>query len=249
MKIEIEDLSCRIGKKLLLSHVSMSFEGRRIVGVIGPNGCGKTTLLRHIYRDIPVRGHVFLDGKDVSDYGRRIFAQKVAVMAQRLSQADEGLTVGDLVRMGRYPYKGILEQYDEEDERIVREALEQTGLSEFKNRRLGTMSGGEAQRAMIAKCFVQQPGAIILDEPTNHLDVKYKLELMRLLKGFGGLVILTVHDLNLAADYCDYLYVMKDGEVRGEGEPEAVLTEALLGEVFEVPFRAVRSGGRVILSV
>lgn len=247
MKIEIRNLSYQVGKKELLKNIRMSFEGQKMIGLIGPNGSGKTTLLRHIYRELPTVGHIFLDGQDISSYNRRIFAQKIAVMAQRLSQADAGLTVGDIVRMGRYPYKGILEQYGEEDERIVQEALEQTGLADFKNRTLGTMSGGEAQRAMIAKCFVQQPGVIVLDEPTNHLDVKYKLELMHLLKRFQGLVILTIHDLNLAAEYCDYLYVLKDGAVYGEGRPEELLTEKLLEEAFEVKFHVIKDRERIFL--
>lgn len=249
MKIEIKDLSCQIGKKTLLKHIHMTFSGNQLVGVIGPNGCGKTTLLKHIYRELPSKGHIFLNEKDISDYNRREFARTVAVMSQHSAQADDGLSVGEIVRMGRYPYKGILEEYNEDDNQIVEKALEATGLTEFRNRRLGTMSGGEIQRAMIARCFVQQPGVIILDEPTNHLDVKYKLELMRLLKQFQGLVILTIHDLNLAAGYCDRLYVMKDGEVAGYGEPEEVLKEQLLEEVFEVKFQVMKNNGKLLLNI
>ena len=170
-------------------------------------------------------------------------------MAQRSSQTDDRLTVGDMVRMGRYPYKELFEQYDEKDEEIVNKALEKTGLLDFKQRTLGSMSGGEAQRALIAKCFAQTPEAIILDEPANHLDVKYRLELMQLLKQFPGLIILTIHDLNLAAEYCDYIYAMKEGRIHAEGTPEQLLTEELLEELFEVKFRAVRCDGRLFLCV
>ncbi|MDO4632422.1 MAG: ABC transporter ATP-binding protein [Eubacteriales bacterium] len=249
MKIEIKNLDYRIGKKQLLNNISMEFSGKRMIGLLGPNGSGKTTLLRHLYRELPSKGAVCVDGQDIADCNRRALAQKIAVMAQRMSQTDSGLTVSDIVQMGRYPYKGLLEQYDEQDERMVEEALARTGLTELRHRRLGTMSGGEVQRAMIAKCFVQDPEVIILDEPTNHLDIKYKLELMQLLTDYDGLVILTLHDLDLAARYCDYLYILKDGSLCAEGKPAEVLTEELLEQVFEVHFHVMRDGDQIYLNI
>lgn len=249
MKIEIDGLSCRIGQKEILKDISAAFWGQRIIGIIGPNGCGKTTLLRHIYREMYSQNRVFLDGQELFSYSPRLFAQKLAVLAQRSSQLDEHLTVGDMVRMGRYPYKKLFEQYGKKDEEIVDEALEKTGLLGFKQRHIGSLSGGEIQRALIAKCFAQTPEAIILDEPANHLDVKYKLELMQLLKQFPGLVLLTIHDLNLAAGFCDYLYAMKQGRIYAQGAPKEVLTEELLEELFEVKFRVIPLDGRLFLCV
>lgn len=236
MELKVSHLSWSAGGRKILNDVSLRFPGPGVFGILGPNGCGKTSLLRHIGRELPPHGTVFLDGRDAASFSRREFARRLAVLPQRLSDADDGLTVSEIVRLGRYPRLGMLKPYDESDEAAVQRALSETGLLGLAGRRLGTLSGGEAQRVMIAKCLAQEPEAIVLDEPTNHLDLRYRLELMELLKRFGGLIILTIHDLNLAADYCDRLFVMKDGRLLGEGSVQEVMEKKLLEEAFEVPF-------------
>ena len=249
MKIEVKHLSFRVADKQILTDVNACFEGNRIIGIIGPNGSGKTTLLRHIYRQLPSRNAVFMDGRDISTIPARLCAQKVAVMMQHQDLFESDLKVYETVQTGRYPYKELFSGYDEEDDRIVTEILRQHSLLEYRNRKLSTLSGGELQRVMICRCLAQQPEAIILDEPTNHLDIRYKLELMKTLRSFGGLVLMTLHDLNLAAGFCEELFVMKEGKIIRQGAPEEVLSRDMLQDVFEAEVPVYKENGTVIIGV
>ena len=237
MEIEIRNLSYQAGGRQILHNVSSVFRGPGICGIIGPNGCGKTTLLRHIYRELNGAGHVFLNGKDVHAFSGRVFSRHMAVMMQHQNIVEKDLRVRDIVCMGRYPYKNLVGRYNLEDQKIVDEILAKTGLEPFQNRRVDSLSGGEMQRVMIAKCFAQQPDIIVLDEPANHLDVRYKVELMKMLRDFPGLVIMTLHDLNLAAEYCTRLYLMDQGIILLEGGAQEVLQEEMLQKVFQTPIR------------
>ena len=249
MKITVEHLNYQAGEKAILRDVSATFEGNRLYGIIGPNGSGKTTLLRHIYRQLPSKGTVFADGEDIHSIPGRIYARKVAVMMQHQDLTDSDLCVYDVVRTGRYPYKKLFSQYDEEDDRIVCSILEAHSLFPYRNRRISTLSGGELQRVMLCRCLAQQPEAIILDEPTNHLDIRYKLELMKTLRSFKGLVIMTLHDLNLAASYCQVLYVLKDGQIVKSGEPGAVFSREMLRDVFQADIQVYTIDGTVCIRV
>jgi len=233
----------------ILQNVNTAFEGRRICGVIGPNGCGKTTLLRHLYRNLGGYGHVFIDGKDAHSFSGREFARKVAVMMQHQNIVEKDLQVRDVIRMGRYPYKNLLTGYNRQDDRIVDSVVERTGLGLMQERRISTLSGGEMQRVMIAKCFAQQPETIILDEPANHLDIRYKVELMKMLSAYEGLVIMTLHDLNLAAVYCDRIYVMNKGSIICSGKPEEVLRQDLLRDIYQVDIKISRNEGEMYISI
>ncbi len=249
MNIEIRSLDYQAGKKQILQDISVQFEGRKIYGIIGPNGCGKTTLLRHIYKKVPSHGTIYLDGKDIHQYSGRAYARRIAVMMQHQDSAEQDLTVWDVAQTGRYPYKKILTGYNREDEEIVEQVLEQVGLAKLRDRSISTLSGGELQRVILAKCLVQQPEAIILDEPTNHLDIRYKLELMNVLQSFNGLVIMTIHDLNIAARYCDHLILMKEGRIVLEGEPREVLQEQILNDVFNVHIGIRQMDGQIWVNV
>ena len=247
MRIEVNDLSFSAGGKRILDGVSAVFVGQRIYGVIGPNGSGKTTLLRHIYRQYPAKGHVRVDGRPIEDYSGRDYARRVAVMMQTYPEAD--LRVCEVVRSGRYPYKKVMMPYGREDEAITEQILRQTHLWEMRDRRIHTLSGGERQRVMIARCLVQQPEVIILDEPTNHLDIRYCVELMEMLREFSGMVIITLHDLNLAARYCDHILVMKAGMLFTSGAPAEVLRPKILNEVFDTTIRVIEHDGRLTIGI
>ena len=247
MRIEVKELRFSAGRKQILAGVDAVFEGRRIYGIIGPNGCGKTTLLRHLYRQLPANGHVRVDGAPVEAYSGRHYARRVAVMMQAYPEAD--LRVREVVETGRYPYKRVMMPYGREDAAVIEAVLRQTQLWALRDRRIHTLSGGEQQRVMIARCLAQQPEVILLDEPTNHLDIRYRLELMEALRRFDGMVIMTLHELNLAARYCDWIYVMKDGRIAASGSPAETLRSEILDPVFGTAIRTFSLDGEIFSGV
>ena len=249
MKIEINGLSFAAGRKQILRGIDAAFEGKQIYGIIGPNGCGKTTLLRHLYRQYPANGRIRIDGQPVERYSMKEYARKIAVMTQVQSFATAELEVREVVQTGRYPYKKAMQPYGREDIAIVDAVLHETELYTLRNRKIKTLSGGEFQRVMIAKCLAQQPEVILLDEPTNHLDIRYKMELMQRLCEFDGMVIMTIHDLNLAARYCDWIYLMKEGKICASGTPESILNEQMLEEVFQVKIEILKRESEMFIGI
>ena len=234
MELQVKELLARLGGTDILRGVSMQAGSDEFIGIIGPNGSGKSTLLKCIYRVLqPTGGAVYLDGKALQEHSVRESARKIAVLAQHNYYNFE-FGVRDVVLMGRAPYKRAMERDNAEDYRIVDEALETVGMTAFRDRSFFTLSGGEQQRVILARALAQQTPCLILDEPTNHLDIKYQLQLMNIVKNLHRTVISAVHDLNIAALYCDYLYVMKDGAVFASGTPEEILTPALIRAVYEV---------------
>ena len=234
MRIEASDIKAALGGNQILKGVGIEADTGDFVGIIGPNGSGKSTLLKCIYRTLkPDSGAVLLDGERLLSMSYRQSAKSIAVLAQHNYYNFE-FGVRDVVLMGRAPYKRAMERDNAEDYRIVDEALETVGMTAFRDRSFSTLSGGEQQRVILARALAQQTPCLILDEPTNHLDIKYQLQLMNIVKNLHRTVISAVHDLNIAALYCDYLYVMKDGAVFASGTPEEILTPALIRAVYEV---------------
>lgn len=234
MQIRTEDLKAVLNGNPILKGVSLQAGEKQLIGVIGPNGSGKSTLLKCIYRVLqPTGGAVFLDGKPLSEYSFRESALKIAVVAQH-NYYNFDFSVRDVVLMGRSPHKKTLERDNAQDFRIVEEALTKVGMLHFAERSFSTLSGGEQQRVILARALAQQTPCLILDEPTNHLDIKYQLQLMDLVRGLDRTVITAVHDLNIAAMYCDWLYAVKDGRVLGQGAPQALLTPEFIRQVYEV---------------
>ena len=234
MQIRTEDLEAVLNGNPILKGVSLQAGEKQLIGVIGPNGGGKSTLLKCIYRVLqPTGGAVFLDGKPLSEYSFRESALKIAVVAQH-NYYNFDFSVQDVVLMGRSPHKKTLERDNAQDFRIVEEALTKVGMLHFAERSFSTLSGGEQQRVILARALAQQTPCLILDEPTNHLDIKYQLQLMDLVRGLDRTVITAVHDLNIAAMYCDWLYAIKDGRVVGQGTPQTLLTPEFIRQVYEV---------------
>lgn len=222
------------GEQALLDSIELAVGDGQMVGLIGPNGSGKTSLLRCAYRFLrPDQGRVELDGEALWSRSPRWCAQRVAVVLQEFPQ-DFGLTVAEVAAMGRTPHKGLFDGDDQADVALVEQALARVGLTEHKRQAFAHLSGGEKQRVLLARALVQQPTLLILDEPTNHLDPRYQLELLRLIKTLGLATLASFHDLNLAAAFCDRLYVLDHGRVVASGTPAEVLTEALLAEVYGV---------------
>ena len=234
MKITTQQLHAVLGNTEILRGIDFEANEGEFVGIIGPNGSGKSTLLRCLYRVLtPSEGAVFLNGKKLSSYRVKESAQKLAVVAQHNYYNFE-FSVRDVVMMGRAPHKRALDRDTAEDYQIMRQSLKAVGMQEFEERSFSTLSGGEQQRIILARALAQQTPCLILDEPTNHLDIKYQLWLMDIVRNLDCTVISAVHDLNIAAMYCDRLYAMKQGKVIAQGTPHELLTPDLIRELYEV---------------
>ena len=234
MEIRTDALHAMLGGTEILHGIDFTAGDRSLVGVIGPNGSGKSTLLKCIYRVLkPSEGAVFVDGQPLSEYRVRDSAKKIAVLAQHNFYNFE-FTVQDVVLMGRAPHKRALERDSAADFKIVHEAMERVGVAPLRDRLFSTLSGGEQQRVLLARALAQQTPCLILDEPTNHLDVKYQLELLDLVRSLDRTVIAAIHDLNIAAMYCDTIFVMQSGHIVAAGAPRDVLTRSLIRSVYEV---------------
>ncbi|SDH99271.1 iron complex transport system ATP-binding protein [Paraburkholderia phenazinium] len=218
----------------ILRAVSLAAKPGEFVGLVGPNGSGKTSLLRCAFRfNTPLAGTIEIDGEDVWKKSAKWQSQRAAVVLQEFPE-DFGLTVLDVVYMGRTPHKTLFSSDTPDDAGIVDAALEKVGMSAYHERNFYTLSGGEKQRVLLARALAQQPTLLILDEPTNHLDLQHQIELLALVRRMGITTLATIHDLNLAAAYCDRLYVIHHGEIVAHGTPHEVLTEQLLADVFGV---------------
>lgn len=234
MHLHVNRLSVSLSGTDIVQEVTLRVGAGQFVGLIGPNGCGKSTLLKSIYKVIkPRQGSVMLSELDVLRASPKAVAQKLGVVGQ-FNDLSFDFTVQEMVAMGRTPHKGLLEADNRQDSLIVEEALRRVNLEHYAQRSYNSLSGGEKQRVILARVMAQQPEFLILDEPTNHLDIKYQLQILTIVRNLGIGVLAALHDLVLSAKYCDYLYVMKKGQVVASGIPEEILTKALIGDVFGV---------------
>ena len=234
LKLQVKNLNFSIDKKDILKDISFDIPKGSFVGIIGPNGSGKSTILKNIYRLYkPDSGRLILDNKDLSTMKDKECAKEIAVLAQE-SNSQFDFTVEQIVKMGRYPYKSVFEDYSKKDIDMVNDMLKRVGLDDYSNRSFSKLSGGEKQRTLIARALVQDTDFLILDEPTNHLDIGYQIQLMDLVKSLNITTLSAIHDMNIASMYCDYLIVMKDGKIRKCGSVEEVITSDMLKEIFGV---------------
>ncbi|MCS1383016.1 ABC transporter ATP-binding protein [Lysinibacillus sphaericus] len=234
MTLEAKEVSFSIHDQCILEKVSIQIKAKQFVGLIGPNGSGKSTLLKNMYRLLkPESGTVLLNEQDIFKQSSKIIAKKLAVVSQETPVLFD-FQVKDLVSMGRTPHKKLFEMDNKEDFNIVKEALSQTGIAHLETRSFSSLSGGEKKRVMVARALAQQAQILILDEPTNHLDIHHQLQLMDLIQTLHLTVVAALHDLNMAAMYCDYIYVLQQGRIVQYGTPEEVLTPKLLDDVFGV---------------
>ncbi|MFD8009053.1 ABC transporter ATP-binding protein [Streptomyces sp. NPDC058955] len=222
------------GGALILDGVSLAPGPGTLTGLLGPNGSGKSTLLRVLAGVLtPDVGVVTLDGDPLRAVPRRTLARRVAVVEQHAdTQVD--LTVADAVRLGRVPHRRAWSPATAADEEAVRSALARTGLTDRAHRTWRTLSGGERQRVQLARALAQEPRELLLDEPTNHLDVQHQLDLMALVADLRLTCVMALHDLNLAAMYCDHVVVLREGRIAAAGPVADVLTERLIADVYGV---------------
>jgi len=222
------------GERLILDGIDLTARPGEKLAVIGPNGSGKSTFLRCIYAwHRPSVGAVLLDGANLAELRAIERARRVSVLTQE-SESRPSLSVADVVALGRLPHGNGLGGASAEDAAIVARMLALLGLTEIALQPFATLSGGEAQRAMFARALAQQPTLLVLDEPTNHLDVRHQLELLNIASGLGITVIATLHDINIAARWCDRICLIDRGKVRGLGPPDQVLAPELLASVYGV---------------
>lgn len=240
MHIKVENISQTLGNNPILKDVSLECKDGQFVGILGPNGSGKSTLLHCIYRTAkPKKGIIYFDGENINHMGFKDTAKKISVVAQHNSYQFD-FSVIEAVMMGRSPHKKMLEQDNRNDLEIAENSLKQVGLTGMENRTFSTLSGGEQQRVILARALTQQTPCIILDEPTNHLDIRYQLEMLSLIKNMKITVIAAIHDLNIASLYCDYIYILKNGNIYAHGKPDDIITPATIKEVYGVESKIYR---------
>jgi iron complex transport system ATP-binding protein len=224
MSLELRDLSVDLGGRRIVADVGMTVEDGSFTGLLGPNGSGKSTLLKAIYRvHRPSAGRVLIDGTDLLSLRARDAARRIAVVAQEFT-LEFDFTVAEMVMVGRTPHKRPFDRDDDADRAIVDDAISRVGCAELAHRGFNTLSGGEKQRVLIAQAIAQGADHLILDEPTNHLDIRYQVEILELVSGLGITVLAAIHDLSLAALFCDTVHLIAGGRIVAAGTPESVIT-------------------------
>ncbi|TYL45436.1 ABC transporter ATP-binding protein [Nocardioides sp. BGMRC 2183] len=232
--IAAEGLRFAYDRRPVLDGVSFEAREGRVLGLLGPNGSGKTTALRTLYGSLrPQQGRVTLGGRPISTLGPRAISQRLAVVVQE-SDAESMLTVREMVTLGRLPRLSTFQRTGTEDHAAVEVALERVGAQHLARRRYAELSGGERQRVLVARALAQEADFLLLDEPTNHLDIRYQHEVLGLVREVATSAVVVLHDLNLAARYCDDLVLLESGRVAATGSPDEVLDPALLERVYGI---------------
>ncbi|MGW6414094.1 ABC transporter ATP-binding protein [Streptomyces sp. NPDC055055] len=235
-QLEARGISAGYGATPVIENLSLDIEKGRITALVGPNACGKSTLLKSIARLLPLAaGSVLLEGSDIHRLPTREVARRLGVLPQS-PVAPESITVGDLVWRGRHPHRAFGRRRDARDEALIAEALTATGTADLVDRPVDRLSGGQRQRVWIALALAQDTPTLLLDEPTTYLDVAHQIEVMDLLADLneqtGKTIVLVSHDLNQAALYASTIVALRDGRVIRQGTPEEVLDERTVAEVF-----------------
>jgi iron complex transport system ATP-binding protein len=235
----LKNASFEVPGRTLLQPLSLTFPPGKVTGLIGHNGSGKSTLLKMLGRHHAASsGEVLLNQRPVGRWNSKAFARQVAYLPQQLPAA-EGMTVRELVAIGRYPWHGALGRFGQEDRDRVEDAIAQAGLNAFAGRLVDSLSGGERQRAWLAMMVAQNSRCLLLDEPTSALDIAHQVEVLALIKALsqqhGLTVIAVLHDINMAARYCDHLVALRQGAMIAEGDAEAIMQAEVLGAIYGIP--------------
>lgn len=234
MDLTVENIEVFLGTKKIINGIDLQVADHSFTALLGPNGSGKSTLLKSVYRVLePKSGTIYLDNLKLKQIPTKEIAQRMSVVSQFQSNSFD-FTVKEIVLMGRTPHLRALEKESAMDYQLVDEALKKTGLYDLKDRTISKLSGGEKQRVSLARAIVQNPTLMILDEPSNHLDIKYQLEILRVIKKLGVNALAALHDISLAAQFCDYIYFIKKGEIKYHGRPKEVITKEIIKDIYEV---------------
>lgn len=233
----IENLVSAYANNIVLKGVSLRVKKGSFTGIIGPNGSGKTTLYKSIVGEMTISsGNIIIDGSPISNISPKDKAKNIAVVTQNVD--NESIIVEDYVLMGRLPYRKKLQLFESKiDLEIAHKYMKLTGVYELRQKMMTELSGGEQQLVAIAKALTQEPKILLLDEPTSHLDISHQMQILNLIQRLNEHYTLTVamiiHDLNLASEYCDYLIMMKQGEIFTQGTPTEVLKKSVIENVYE----------------
>ncbi|NFL54441.1 ABC transporter ATP-binding protein [Clostridium botulinum] len=236
--ITTTNLAIAYEDKLIVDGLNMNIPKGKITTIIGPNGCGKSTVLKTVGRILkPKEGLVHLNGDDIRNLSTKEVAQKMAILPQS-PQAQVGLTVGELVSYGRFPHKKGFGKLSPEDKKVIEWALDITKLTELEVTMVDNLSGGQRQRVWIAMALAQQTDLILLDEPTTYLDMSYQLEVLEILYNLNReescTIVMVLHDLNLAARFADYMIAIRSGNIIKCGTPKEIMTKEVLKDTFNI---------------
>jgi iron complex transport system ATP-binding protein len=236
IKLELQSVDIAYGHNVVVKDLNFQVMPGEMVGLIGPNGSGKSTIIKAISRVISLQsGKILLDGKDVFKMPRGDLARSLGVVPQ-MSILPSAFTAFEVVLMGRNPHLGLLQYEGERDFAITWRAMEMTATHSLAERKVGELSGGEIQRIVVARVLTQEPKSILLDEPTANLDIRHQVEILDLIKNLclenNLMVVIALHDLNLAAQYCDRLILINNGQVHAQGTPEEVINSRNIKEVY-----------------
>ncbi|MFC8311848.1 ABC transporter ATP-binding protein [Streptomyces olivaceus] len=235
-RLTAENVTLAYDQRVIAKQLSVEIPDSSFTVIVGPNACGKSTLLRALSRMLkPSEGRVLLDGSVIQSTPAKQVARTLGLLPQS-SIAPDGITVGDLVGRGRYPHQGLLRQWSTEDERVVQESMARTGISELAERYVDELSGGQRQRVWIAMALAQQTPLLLLDEPTTYLDIQHQIDVLDLCAELheeqGRTLVAVLHDLNHAARYATHLIALREGEIIAEGAPKDIVTADLVERVF-----------------
>ncbi|KAA9001889.1 ABC transporter ATP-binding protein [Affinibrenneria salicis] len=241
--IASRDLTLSYQRQIIIDDLNLALPRGKITVLIGSNGCGKSTLLKSFARLLkPQGGTVLLNGSDIQHKSTAVVARELAILPQ-MPQPPEGISVRQLVSLGRYPYQNWLQQWSSQDEAMVNHAMRQTGVAALAGRPVDALSGGQRQRAWIAMTLAQDTDIVLLDEPTTFLDLSHQIDVLDLLRALNRqgnkTIIMVLHDLNLACRYADHLVAIHNRTVFAQGAPQAILTEELVKRVFDLNCRII----------
>lgn len=236
-RLEAHNLTAGYGEKRVIENLDVAIPDGEFTVIVGPNACGKSTLLKSLARLIePSRGEVRLDGKPIGSYGSKEVARKLSLLPQNPVVPD-GITVEDLVARGRFPYQSLFSQWSKADREAVDAAMERTNVAHLRHRRVTDLSGGQRQRVWLALVLAQNTPVVLLDEPTTYLDIAHQVEVLNVARDLyrqGTTVVAVLHELTLAFRYASHLIVMRDGAICAQGRVEDVVSEELLQEVYGI---------------
>ncbi|UAL07408.1 MAG: ABC transporter ATP-binding protein [Candidatus Methanogranum gryphiswaldense] len=238
MTLKVRDLKFYYDKKIVLDGIDLDIREGELLGILGPNGCGKTTLLKNLNKNLsPHEGCVLIDDTDLEELSKKEVAKTIAVVPQT-NEIRFAFTVKDIVSMGRLPFTRAFEGESHKDIDIINSAMQRTGICEFSERYINTMSGGERQRVIIARALAQTPKILLMDEPTLHLDINTQFDVLDLVyelsKKENLAVVVVSHDLAMVARYCDRIVLIKDHKIHSMGTLDEVLTPENMDLVFGV---------------